>query len=384
MSTTVEESVLVETPDRATTTTPGSGDDVSLLGLANAVLRHRRLLVVLPLALAFVVGVSSLLRDRAYSARTTFLPQGSDASGGTVSILGRQLGIDIGAGAPGQSPAFYAYLVTSRAILEELIHSEFTWATEEGTVTRPLLDVFAGGGATERERLRRAIDRLAESLVVRVNGPTGLVEIEAKAPDPILAEQILGRVLELINRFNVEQRQSQAAAEARFAGERLETARQEMLEAEDELRSFLEENARFELSPRLQLEYSRLTRRLAMRERLHATLAESYEQARIQQVRNTPVITVVERPEGSGRPMARGTVLRVAVALVAGFVLALLVAFLRDASARLSASGADEYRAFLALRREAAADLRWPVRALARVTTRRRSSAAALDETRGE
>src|SRR5690606_39983998 len=65
-----------------------------------------------------------------------------------------------------------------------------------------------------------------------------------------------------------------------------------------------------------------------IRQEVYRTLAQAYEEARIQEVRNTPVLTIVDPPEGSALPAIRlrllaMLVLPVSALIVVAFVLVL-------------------------------------------------------------
>jgi uncharacterized protein involved in exopolysaccharide biosynthesis len=85
----------------------------------------------------------------------------------------------------------------------------------------------------------------------------------------------------------------------RFTEERLAAAQAALQEAERDLEQFLERNRSYEQSPALRFEYSRLQRRLDLRQSVYVALAQAHEQASIEAVRNTPVITVLDHPVGS-------------------------------------------------------------------------------------
>src|SRR2546428_650042 len=98
--------------------------------------------------------------------------------------------------------------------------------------------------------------------------------------------------LALVNTFNLERRQSRAAQEKRFVETRRTEARDELQVAEDRLKSFLERNRDYRNSPQLVFDQERLAREVALRQQLLTSLSQAYEQARIDEVRDTPVITV--------------------------------------------------------------------------------------------
>jgi uncharacterized protein involved in exopolysaccharide biosynthesis len=144
------------------------------------------------------------------------------------------------------------------------------------------------------------------------------VELQLSTSNPDLSRQVAEQMLSLVNSFNLETRQTQAAAERRFTAEGLEQARQELRTAEDSLQSFLERNRQYENSPQLRFKYDRLQRRVALQQEVVASLARSLEQAKIDEVRNTPVITVVDPPERPPYPDSRNLVLRAVLGLLFG------------------------------------------------------------------
>jgi uncharacterized protein involved in exopolysaccharide biosynthesis len=110
----------------------------------------------------------------------------------------------------------------------------------------------------------------------------------------------------MLNDYNLQSLQSQAAAERRFTEARLDEARAALRGAEDALERFLEENRQY-TSPPLALERERIQRDVMLQQQIVMGLAQHYEDARIREVRNTPVITIVEEPALPVFPDPRGT-----------------------------------------------------------------------------
>jgi uncharacterized protein involved in exopolysaccharide biosynthesis len=99
-----------------------------------------------------------------------------------------------------------------------------------------------------------------------------------------------------------------------------------------------------------------------MREQVYVTLAQAYEQAKLDEVRNTPVITVVEEPEAPVRPDPRGVVTSGILGGLAGVAVGLAIAFARRAVRGREAR--DEVAEFRELRAELLADVKRPWRLL--------------------
>lgn len=280
----------------------GEGDGVSPYALGTHLLRHSRVLILLPL-LAFVLAAAYIsTRDQSYVAESRFLPAKAaelgSSSGGFVSQLSRLVGGSSG----GSDGMFYRFLVPSSAFLREAARSEyeFTRVTESGETERvqgTLAEIHGRNPATETSNVRASLGILKSMVSAELEPGTGFVRVSVQSRWPELAVAVNERLLELVNQFNVDQRQLQAAEEREFVETRLAQARAEQREAEAELVSFLERNQQYQQSPRLQYEAMRLESQVELKRALHSSLAQSYEQARISEVRNTPVVTVVERPE---------------------------------------------------------------------------------------
>jgi len=131
---------------------------------------------------------------------------------------------------------------------------------------------------------------------------TGTVRLSVTTPYAALALRVNQRLLEAAEPVQSRQRQSQAAAERRFTEQRLDEVKQELSHAEDKLQAFLQRNRDYRDSPQLSFEQDRLAREVARQQQLYTSLSQAYEQAKIEEVRDTPVFTVVERPDLPIRP----------------------------------------------------------------------------------
>lgn len=337
-------------------------DEISLVRILNVFLRYRWLLVLLPVTLALGVGLASMAQPRSYGAYTSFIPQTGDRSvGAGIGALARQFGVNVRNDPSPNSPHFYASLLQSSELLWQAAISEYDLGGGVGTQRRgTLLDITQADGLTERPARHQVVERLRDRITVNVDRETGMVGLTVRAHSGELAEQIAARLIELLNVFNLETRASQAQAERRFVEARLREAEVELGEAEENLQGFLRQNRTFRDSPELAFEHDRFQRQVALRQELVTSLSQAREQARIDEVRDTPVITVVEAAAGSARPQGRGTVTRAVLAGVTGLALAILLAFLLEFVRRVRHDDRAEYREFNSLRQSAWQELRHP------------------------
>ncbi|MBA2457976.1 MAG: hypothetical protein H0V43_03350 [Gemmatimonadales bacterium] len=348
---------------------PGSQEEISLLGLVNLLLRHRGLVLGAAL-LGFAVAVAlSLLAPRVYTAHSSFMPQTRKAMA-SISGLAAQFGLALPTAEGGQSPAFYADLLESRAILGDVVTGSFEFTTEAGPTRGTLVDYYRSKGATPALRRDAAIRDLADDVTASTVQRTGVVNLSVTVRDPALAIQINQRLLDLLNQFNLRTRQSQAAEERRFTERRMGEVRGDLRTAEDRLQRFLQRNRDFRNSPELTFQADRLEREVTMQQQVFTTLAQAFEQAKIEEVRDTPVITVVQRPELPARPDRRGLVLKGLAGLLLGLLAGAGLAVWKAYAANLRLLPSSEAAEFAVLRRQAKRDLLRPWGPLARLFRR--------------
>jgi uncharacterized protein involved in exopolysaccharide biosynthesis len=362
---------MIQQPDQ--TQQSGAGGDISLLALVNMHLRYRWLLILLPMFFVTVVASFSLTRPRTYSSWASFVPQTPQQQGlGGLAGVAAQFGVAVPGQKPGESPAFYAHLLHSPALLRPLVTADYEIGTAAVPGRGSLIRLFEIDDPDPALAEEKALEVLTRRLAVSRDRETGIVSVTARMETPHLAQHVVGRLFDLVNEFNLERRRSTATAEREFIEQRLAQAQQELRDEESRLGEFLRRNLQIGRSPELQFRLERLQQNVLMRQNVYASLAEAYEQARIDEVRNLAVITVVQQPTLPARPDGRRTVMKALVALILGFIVAWFLALVFELARRRGESEPDELREFEILRRQALDDLRRPLRGVGRVTTRSR------------
>lgn len=329
-------------------------DEISLLEVTNLVLRHRYRLLGTALAFAALGLLVAFVGRPTYRASASFVPQGSDTRQGRLASLAGQFGVEVPLGeSAGESPAFYAELLRSREILRPVAEAEFEFV--EGTpgsedahvVSGRLPDLLRIDEDTPELEALEAMEWLREeALDVQTDAETGMVSLSVATPWAGLSHDVAQRLVTLVNEFNLGTRQSRAAAEREFIEARMAEAEDSLLAAEDRLEAFLQANRQFENSPELLFRHDRLQRQVARQQEVVTSLAQAYEEARINEVRNTPVITVVEPAARPLEPESRDIPLNVGLGLVLGGILGLFWAFGLELLRRERENGSDTYREF--------------------------------------
>jgi uncharacterized protein involved in exopolysaccharide biosynthesis len=337
-------------------------DEVSIIALLNALLLDRRLIVVAGFTgLVFFVAAGSL-GGRQYASTAMFMPESRNVSS-SLSGLAGQLGIALPVGDPGNSQQFYVDLVQSKPILREVVDASYTVRDGGRQRMATLTELYGGRDSNPAFRRDAAIKKLNDHTESRSRS-TGVIELKVTADDPALAQQLSSRMLEAVNRFNVDRRQTRAAAERKFAQQRLAEVRVELQRSEDALQSFLQRNRQYESAPGLTFAHERLARDVSNSQQLYTTLLQAYEQAKLDEVRDIPVITIIASPEVAIRPEPRGLLKKGLIGLILGLSAGVLLAFVRQFFRSLSGTASDEQVEFSVLKHAMLDDLRHPWRLL--------------------
>jgi uncharacterized protein involved in exopolysaccharide biosynthesis len=326
---------------------------ISLLALLNIMLRHRRMLLLCGLLAAVLVDLPVLLTQRMYTSDASFMPQQNAPS--NVEGLATQIGISLPTAQDGTQ--LYADLLRSRGVLRTVAEAPYTFATPEGRRTESLVQLY-GEGASPQERTASALRKLNSLVTTTVSPKTAVITLKVSAPYPELARDVSLRLIDELNRFNLERRQSQAGAERKFAETRLADAQAELRRAENELETFLAQNREYRSSPHLSFQADRLTREVSLRQGVFNVISQTYEQSKMDEVRDTPVITVIDKPETPLIPDSRGLVITTILGFFLGVGLAMVVAFVGDYFRRKGRSGSDELSELAQLRSEIRYDFR--------------------------
>lgn len=273
-----------------------------------------------PLAAAVGAAIALLIPSH-YLSTAAFVAEAQDtrslASSGLGALAG-QFGISAGLGGA-QAPVYYADLLESRSILDPILDIPTTTMTD--TVPQPLLDRLRIKSRDPQWRRERGVAKLRAALRISPDAKTSVVSLAVDARDPVLAFQIAQALLASLDRFNVSVRRSRARNERDFLEGRVTAAQDDLHVAEEALEGFLAKNrGDTRSSPSLAFRELGLRRKLDMTAARFVDLQRQLDQARVQEVRDTPAITVLDRPNVPARryrPRRKQVTL---VALILGMV----------------------------------------------------------------
>jgi uncharacterized protein involved in exopolysaccharide biosynthesis len=326
-----------------------SDDEISLLTLGSVLLRKRWLIGGLAFGGALIGLTLGLLTPRTYMSSATFIPSEptSDVSG--IAAAASQLGLRLNSAESGPwGASAYVELLTSRTLLTP-IALDSVRLPELDNRPVPVMELLEVDGDTPGQRVDAAVRSLER--VIKASEVRALrgVELRVTTEYPSFSRALASRLVEGINDFNLRTRKTQAGAERVFIEAQSAEAEQALRAAEDRLRVFLQANRTISMSSALAFERDRLEREVSLRRDLHSSWLKNREDARIREVRDTPVISVLEEPQLPVRPQARGTPLKMAFGMLGGLLLGSFIALAQLLLARARETPGRESQEFFEL-----------------------------------
>jgi uncharacterized protein involved in exopolysaccharide biosynthesis len=306
----------------------GSREIRPLLVLATLLRNWRTFAVWTTFGITLAAVLAFVLPPK-FVTQAMILPQSGDRPQSSLMSLAQQFGM--GLSPSGTSPEFYVRLLDSRSLRDSVLLGRYPDPrTDTAGDTASLVQILGVKGDTDAERMENAREALQKITRSSVDETTGLITLSVTSRYPELAAAIANRQVRMLESFNRVTRQQQARERRRFIEERLGTARAEYEEAEDVLRGFLEANRVFTESPQLTFQHDQFQRDLAIKQEILLTLTRQREEARIDEVNDTPLLTVVDWAIPPARRDSPKLLLSLVLGTLLGGITGLSVVVLRE------------------------------------------------------
>ena len=326
-----------------------TSDNLTLAALVAGILTRWRAVVWVAIGVGAVALLLSFVLPARYQSQATFvvttdagmqLPRGLADLATQPGLSGLASQFSLGAGDPSTSPAFYAQLLASRELLTRLVLSRFPNPRSDAPDdSADLLAVYRIREKDHQRGIEIAIKRIKRDMKVTFDARTNLVSVIMNARRAPVSAAVANRAVELVSAFTSEQRLSRARARRIFLESRVAEAQAELRAAEAGLRNFYEQNRQWQNSPGLTLEERRVRRQVETASDLYLSIRREFEAARIDEVNDTPVITVVDRAVPPRKPLWP----RRAVILLTAGVLGMGLGFLWAAALVLASHWARQH-----------------------------------------
>ena len=149
----------------------------------------------------------------------------------------------------------------------------------------------------QRQRLKweeRALKKINDRITVNESKKTGLITVSVLSEEPRLSKEIVVFIADALIKYINQVQLKQASENRQFIEDRIKEVETQLQESEETLKRFREDNRSIKDSPELQLELERLMRDVEVNQQVYITLKQQYEIARIEEVKEAPVVNVLD------------------------------------------------------------------------------------------
>lgn len=130
---------------------------------------------------------------------------------------------------------------------------------------------------------------------VSINPETNLITVSVDMEQPELARDIANFISLFVSNWVNENQKVSAQKNLEFINNRLVTAEKQLIQAENDLKTFKDNNRSIINSPDLQLELQRLQRQLLIKQEVYLTLVKQKEIVQIEENKDSDVVRIVDR-----------------------------------------------------------------------------------------
>lgn len=298
------------------------------------VLKYKKITyIIVSTSVLAMLAVCLLMRNK-YTSTAAILPSGPANAISELKDLAAGPVAELGLGATNQasenSSALFPNILASRLVSEKILGRTYSFYHKSRPYALTLEEYI------DAANMDRAIRKLAKLVNIEMDRKTGVITLSVTTKYPELSAAVVHAYLEELDDYNIHHRQSKASENQKFTARRLEEIKAELTLAEDTLKSFKEANMNYMLSsdPNLQLELARLQRDVDLKGALYLTMAQQNELAKIETVKDVPVVQVLDMgsvPQEKSRPRRS---LYMAASLLGSLFISVLISIWLDMSVR--------------------------------------------------
>jgi uncharacterized protein involved in exopolysaccharide biosynthesis len=256
--------------------------------------------LILNFSISFFVFISiSFLIPKRFDSTLKVFPNQNESNISSLNAFAQDFGLGTSAG----SNFPLAEIASSNLILDKIYYSSFENADGEVTNLSTLLKgkKIPFFNKSQKPSLEKflIIEKFKDRLSISYDRRSNITSISVSIEDPNVAKQILDLYyLELSSYIN-QSINNAASYKKNFIEKRSATVQEELFSAESKLEIFLNENKFIQDSPLLRKKLNELTREISVKESAYIVLKKELEMAKIDEIKNTLKIFILEKPQVS-------------------------------------------------------------------------------------
>jgi len=307
-------------------------DTISFSDILLVLAKQLKLLIITPLVFGVITAFYVLfLVSPTYVSSAKIMSSGGSGSFSQLQGLAAQFGVSVPGGNEG-AEWVYTDIIKSRTLANTLFDRKFD--TEEFGPQKTLLQILTYGDEEPQfgpDTLKKlAFESYIGMIEVEQDRSTSIYTLTVSTFAPQFAADVCTALIEELDKHQRGYKTEKAKETRIFIEGRIIEVQRELEGAEEDLKDFVDRNRQIQSSPALLLERERLTREASVLTGVFTTLKQQLEMTKIDEVKESALVQVLDPPEA---PLYRDKPKRklaVLLALILGFVMAVVVAFVRE------------------------------------------------------
>jgi len=313
-----------------------SGNAITLNDIFVILAQQLKVIFLLPfITVFFTFTYVQFIKQPLYQSSASILLPDNQGGGnlGGLAGLASQFGVNIPTGSQADlsSPTLFPELLRSRTFAEKIIYKEFY--TNRYKKKLPLLSILTHGDEPTKlgreELIVKAIKELyGEMLVYEQDFKSSFSIIKITAPEPVFAKELAEVIILELEKLNRYFKSQNVSEKINFIDNRIISVQGDLEKSEQRLKAFNEQNRQIS-SPALQLEQEYMMREVEIQKGVYLTLKQQLELAKIEEVQQTTIVQILDRPQVPLSPSNIQLIRNVFISGLLGIGLGILLAFFR-------------------------------------------------------
>tara|TARA_B100000427_G_scaffold327656_1_gene338896 strand:- start:893 stop:1960 length:1068 start_codon:yes stop_codon:yes gene_type:complete len=306
---------------------------ISITDMALLIARNIKLIILIPSFLClFLLIYISFFRPSYYISVSKIM---SSSSGSSVKSQAYGIAAQFGIPIPSEdSEAKWVYpeIIRSRTLSRAMLKRKFydSISGKEKTLLEILINPEKNSDENQKFVESLGIDILLGMISVDENIKTSTLTISVASKNPLLSTNINEALIQELDRHQREYNKTRTNQSYIFIENLITEKKKELEFAEEKLKEFSDRNRRMENSPGLLLQRQRLDREVIVLTGVFTTLKQQLETVKIESVKESDYVVVIDPPEMPLGPKNRGDKLLFLFVGLFGLGLAISIAFLKS------------------------------------------------------
>ncbi len=281
-------------------------EQVGITELISIYKKHIKNILTITLVVFILSIIYSIISTPLYKSYISLYPQHNQNSSFASSLLGvdeiaSTLGLDIG----NESTSGFNVpdIVNSRRLKKAIVARE--WRSKVHNTQVNLIDyweldkpglfssIFKLNGPEIEHLYNIAIEKLT-SLMSVYKHESGMITISLLMEDEIIASEIVNFISDWIENYVSNEMMLKATKNRQFIEERLDNAKNDLFLSEEKWSDFQKNHSIADDNPDVLLQKARLLRNIEVNQQVYITLRQQFELNRIEELKERPVINILD------------------------------------------------------------------------------------------